>query len=167
MMSNTNPPTLSATLPPGTYVVGDPCYSIPDEKWMEWLEAADYTNNHREHVLVAEVDGRLCVGVSTYFGDGSYDGDDGNTYGVDAGLLGLVPIEVASKNSVGDDRVLRTFQSEVVCEYNGGHVRLGPITIDTVQEDEDEESCDDCGGPVDGWGSLCDDCESIRDEDGD
>ena len=24
-------------MPAGTYVVGDPCYSVPDHRWMEWL----------------------------------------------------------------------------------------------------------------------------------
>ena len=149
---------LAATLPAGTYVVGDPCYSIPDEKWMDWLTNSDFTNVERDHVLVAPVDGQLAVGVHTAFGDGVYRGSDGNEYGVDAGLIGLVPLSVAEKNSVGDDRVVVTFDKPFVCRNDGETIVLGHITIPTGDTDDDER-CDNCGSPHDGWSSVCDDCQ--------
>lgn len=168
----------SATVPPGTYVVGDPCYSIPDDKWMDWLEAADFTVADRNHVLFAEVDGHPCVGVSTAYGDGEYEGSDGNSYPVDAGLIGLVAIEVADKRSV-DPRVEVTFDSPVECSFEDGVIHLGPILIDT----DPDECCENCGsddGVEDGvcWscrddeentccdcGEYGDDCVCYEDED--
>lgn len=153
-----NAPTLTATLPAGTYVVGDPCYSIPNEMWMAWLEQADYTQNDRNHVLVASVNGHLAVGVSTAFGDGEYFDQNGNTYPVDAGLLGLVPIEVAGKNSLGDERVIMTFDAPVDCFYDDENVVLGPVIIETGDINE----CEDCGDRIESYG-LCDYCQDIRD----
>lgn len=130
----------SATVLPGTYVVGDPCYSIPDRMWMTWLEAADYETNDRRHVLAAAIDGYVAVGVSTAFGDGVYRGSDGFEYGVDAGLLGLVPIEVAKDV----DRNLEvglvttvTLQRPAVCYYDDGTVHLGDLRIYTGDEEAD------------------------------
>lgn len=187
-----NEPVLVATLPPGEYVVGDPCYSIPDDKWHAWLRAADYTNPSREHVLVAEVNGHLCVGVSTFYGDGSYPDNMGNLHPVDAGLLGLVPLAIAEKNSMGDDRVIMTFDEPIECRYNGGLVTLGSVEIETRDvPDDDYDLCCNCGGEereygsdycegcepttcsngcgeeVDDRGSLCDDCESEDDDEDD
>jgi hypothetical protein len=150
-----NEPTLTATLPPGDYVIGDPCYSIPDAEWDAWLEAADYTNDHDDHILAAEVNGRLCVGVYTAYGDGSYKDQDGNEFGVDAGLIGLVPVEVAEKNSVGEDRRIITlpFETDVEAAIDGV-ISLGKWDIDT-----DPSNCDWCGDKIDKGLILCLDCE--------
>ena len=76
----------SVTMPAGEYWVGDPCYSVPDARWMEWLEAADYINERR--YLLAEIDGQPVLGIGTAYGDGLFPGSDGNEYAVDAGLIG-------------------------------------------------------------------------------
>jgi hypothetical protein len=159
----TNNPTLVATLPPGTYIVGDPCYSIGEDHndWMEWLEAADYTQNDRNHVLVAPYKGRLCVGVSTKYGDGEYYDNQGNSYGVDAGLVGLVAIEVSDRNSVGDGRVIVTFDEEVDCFYEDGLIHLGHIEVET----NDVWECEKCGDTCEDGSSLCSDCEAWECED--
>lgn len=119
-----------ATVPPGVYLVGDPCYSVPDDLWMEWLEEADYTNGDRRHVLAAKIDGHEVVGVSTAHGDGVYYDGEGREYGVDAGLLGLVPVEVA-KEEPDMDLPLLTLTEPADCYYDDGIVHLGPIEINT------------------------------------
>lgn len=159
-----NPPCFSAVVPPGTYVVGDPCYSVPDERWMEWLEAADYRNEHRDHILAAELDGRMVVGVHTSYGDGEYQDTLGNSFGVDAGLIGLVPIEVADKNSVGDERVLVVLDEETeIGILEDGIITLGPHEIDT-----DPQRCEWCEENLKGsglnWTNLCRDCEFEQEE---
>lgn len=122
----------SAEVPPGTYVVGDPCYSVPNELWMAWLEAADYEVQSREHVLAANINGHLTVGVSTACGDGVYPASDGAMYGVDAGLLGLVPIEVAKDvqdNLNAGLTTTVTLDKPAVCYFDNGTVHLGDLTI--------------------------------------
>lgn len=87
--------------PAGTYWVGDPCYSVPDDRWMEWLEAAEYDHPDRgDAPLIAELDGLTVVGVSTAYGDGDYPSyslpEKGRKikFWVDAGMIGLVPAVV-------------------------------------------------------------------------
>jgi hypothetical protein len=135
-----------ATLPAGRYVVGDPCYAIPDNKWMEWLEAADYMIQDREHVLLADVFGYPCVGVSTMYGDGMYVDDNGHNFPVDAGLIGLVPTAVAPVSVLKDpETVIVELKTPAECRYEDGVIVLGDIRIDTgdQSDDEDEEYDDD------------------------
>lgn len=115
-------------MPAGEYYLGDPCYAVPNERWTEWLEAADYT---RQNVLRADLDGQPVLGFSTLYGDGVYPGSDGHEYPVDAGLIGLVPVAVAGDD--WDERLGRkvTFTDTVVCQYERGLLRFGDITIDT------------------------------------
>lgn len=156
------------TVPPGVYVVGDPCYAVPRDRWMEWLEASDYTVQSREHVLCADLDGRTCVGVSTAFGDGEYPDNLGHSYGVDAGLIGLVPIELVDRStwSYGEHHmpVIMTFDKPVTCYYDDGTIHLGDVVIKTGDDARDEE-CYLCGRMFSGYGEACDDCALGEDED--
>lgn len=119
----------SITMPAGEYYVGDPCYAVDDhDRWMKWLEDADYMSNPR--YLLADLDGQPALGIGTAFGDGTYLGSDGNEYGVDAGLLGVVPVEVAEDNALhAMQRV--TFDQPFECSYDEGTINLGHIQIDT------------------------------------
>lgn len=151
-----NEPTLIATLPAGRYIVGDPCYSIGEDHadWMVWLEAADYTQTDRRHVLVADYKGSgLCVGVSTAFGDGCYEDNLGNAHPVDAGMIGVVPVVAADSESVPP--VVVDFPDEFDCYYDDGTIHLGHIVIYTG------DRCEDCEEPISG-GMLCDNCEYER-----
>ena len=140
-----------ATLPAGSYWVGDPCYSIPRGQWHEWLEAADYTN---ETVKVAAVNGHLCVGINTEFGDGTYHGDDGGEYPVDSGMIGLVPVKLGPTNS---GTTIETFPEEFECYREGSVIVLGHVRIETGDvpgecfacgQEVCECVCDDCGNEI-------------------
>ena len=84
------------TLDAGDYWLGDPCYVIRDEDWMPWLEATGYQT---ETNLVGNIPGtdHSAVGFQTAFGDGIYpytvNGKEVFELGVDAGLIGFVPVE--------------------------------------------------------------------------
>ena len=152
-----NEPTLIAVLPAGRYIVGDPCYSIGADHadWMTWLEAADYGQNDRNHVLVAPYNGHLCVGVSTAYGDGEYADNLGNLHGVDAGLIGVVHVDAADCESVSPPVVV-DFPDEFECYYDDQTIVLGHVRIYTG------DSCD-CGEPING-GMQCRDCEEYEAE---
>lgn len=151
-----------AVLPAGRYYVGDPCYSIPDELWMEWLEAANYLDNPR--VLVAEVGGHTALGVGTAYGDGEYHGSDGNSYGVDAGLIGVVPEELGKNGSTLYATQLVEFDTDFECRYEDGVIVLGHIRIDT---DPDEgEGCWTCNGSGEVECTECGSVGEVEDEDG-
>lgn len=130
----------SVTMPAGKYWVGDPCYAVPDHRWIEWLEAADYTE---QNVLVAELDGRTILGIGTAYGDGTYPGSDGNEYPVDAGLIGLVPVEIAdysdSKHPAGAIMQQVEFDHDFDCRsFDDGTIVLGHIEIETGTDDEED-----------------------------
>jgi len=120
-----------ARMPAGEYWVGDPCYAVPADRWMEWLEAAGYQTQDR--YLLAHLDGKPVLGISTAHGDGCYPDDHGNEYPVDAGLIGLVPVEIAADNDAhhleGMHRV--RFDSDFECRYDEGVIVLGHIAINT------------------------------------
>lgn len=130
-------------MPPGTYWVGDPCYHVPNEDWMRWLEAADYTN---QRDLFATLHGKPVLGFGTKYGDGTYRGSNGVTYGVDAGLIGLVPVDLPGVKD--DDRLGSqvTFTEPTLCENEDGLMTFGDLVIDTgdwelddAYDDDDEE----------------------------
>lgn len=118
---------VSLEMPAGTYWVGDPCYGVPDQRWMEWLEAADYESNHP--VLYAELDGHPVVGLTTAYGDGVYHDGPGNEYPVDAGLIGMVPVAVAQEKPFGMRKVVFDFPVKV--RWDEGVLEFGSIRIDT------------------------------------
>ncbi len=119
------------SLPEGIYYVGDPCYSLSDELWDEYLHIADFYLDGKTVMLS---DGRLVASVSTCWGDGVYVGSDERTYPVDAGVLGAV------QAIDGDDRppeVLaqtKVFAKPFDVTYQEGTVVIGDISIDTDPE---------------------------------
>jgi len=160
-MSETNRILVEA----GDYWLGDPCYSFNgprEDEWIKWLEAADYTNNQK--VLHAKVPNTefSVLGFGTAYGDGYYAGSDGNNYAVDAGLIGLVPVGYTNDEiptyQDGSKRPICTrvsFKEDTECwiEYTENLrspdswarltkwvLHFGAITIDTIGEDEDDES---------------------------
>ena len=119
-------------MPDGEYYVGDPCYAFSnDARWMGWLEAANYTEP-RIRILYATLQGQPVVGVNTAHGDGAYTGSDGFEYGVDAGLIGVVPVSVAEDNALWAMRKV-TFDSDFDISWDDeeGTITIGDITIPT------------------------------------
>ena len=88
------------TLDAGDYWLGDPCYVIKDEDWMPWLEECEYETQTN---LIGEIPGteHEAVGFATSYGDGVYpylvNGEEVFELGVDAGMIGFVPVEYAPK----------------------------------------------------------------------
>ena len=123
-------------MPAGEYWVGDPCYAVPDERWMEWLEAADYENQDR--YLVAELDGQPVLGINTAYGDGVFYDVVGDEYPVDAGLIGLTPVGTAVPEPFGSHRVRFAEPVECYFEDHRGVIVLGSIRVETDPREDDE-----------------------------
>lgn len=76
---------LSAELGPGKYFIGDICYAMPTEKYHRvWGDKFQYQDGCYEDFGFAV--------AGTMYGDGCYNGDDGVSYSVDAGVLGITNI---------------------------------------------------------------------------
>lgn len=155
-------------LPAGTYRLGDPCYSVPDDRWSEWLQAAGLSNEKRN--LYATLDGFPVLGLGTQYGDGEYLDQRGRTYGVDAGLIGLVPVDLPGLREDYPDPEQNgvyhvvSFDQPVRCiRYEDGTLVFGDITIPTGDVEDEDEECWTCGEDA-GWCS-CDDEDIYSDED--
>lgn len=130
---------------PGKYYVGDLCYAIED-----WDAFCDLTIV-RTGVLDGQFPWKSGVLWShgTAFGDGSFGDNEGHHYGVDAGLIGVLPVEFFDKADFKDRleglaRVVE-FTQDFEPYYNDGVFHIGHITIDTntgVWDDDDNDSDD-------------------------
>lgn len=139
---------------PGTYYLGDPCYTVPDELWHALLKDANFFEYRVEsprESFQGTVQGHTVYAFGTAYGDGGYRGTDGFTYSVDAGLVGLVPVELADSvphqypdfsQGIATKIVL---EHPTMCCYNNGKISLGLVTIDTdpPYEEEEEYNYDD------------------------
>lgn len=134
---------ISATLPAGTYWIGDPCYSVPKDDWDDLLNVSDYfgcggfgtRNTPPKGVYTFR--GMPIAGFNTAYGDGVYEDEQGNRYPVAAGLIGAVPVAYAVSNPVGCRKV--TFITPVTVSVDGnGLIRIGDITINTGDDEEFE-----------------------------
>lgn len=133
------------TLPAGTYWVCDPCYAIPEGRWHEWLEITGLFKKGGDinlRILSGKLDGKMCLGIGTAYGDGVYYDQYGHEYGVDAGLIGLVPKEIADQGSGSslERELLQVFPEDVECYFNEdtGEIVLGHIVIQTGDNPDDE-----------------------------
>jgi len=123
------PVSRQVMVPPGSYYLGDPCYSVPDGDWDELLSSCDYFRASP----VGKVRGFEVLSFSTAYGDGVYKDQHGNAYSVDSGMIGLVPVELCDGESLYDEpERMVTFASETLCETNGdGRLYFGSYFIDT------------------------------------
>ena len=116
----------SIKFPAGTYYVGDIGYVSSRELW-----------NQVCHKIISEkkrtfrIDGVPCAALSTQFGDGIFNDEDGEVYYVDSGTIGCLPIEAA----VGDidaGRVEKFSMPFTCAKHKDGTIRIGHIVIDTA-----------------------------------
>ena len=134
-------------VPAGSYVLGDPCYCFPDhDEWMELLESCEYFNapigsiRRTKANTFNAMETFKVLAFSTRWGDGCYQGTDGRMYPVDAGLIGLVPLEVIGSDRRDDLGTVVVFNKPTKCSTDGeGKLRFGHITIDTDPMDDEED----------------------------
>ena len=126
----------TATKSAGEYWVGDPCYVLPDEVYFGiWDKQYKFNDGTIDcgNGLSFQVHG-------TAWGDGEYKGSNGFVYGVDAGVLAIVPMELATKE-IGLTLGTRHKSSTAKLEYKDGVFNMifdtETITIDTDPSDND------------------------------
>lgn len=142
----------SMILPAGKYWIGDPCYVFPhdgpmENKWDELLVEVDYFNRP-----YGELDeGRIKVWAApTAYGDGVYASNHDKVFGVDAGVIGIVPQETVdylgrTDNDLDELGLFIEFKESfwVDC-VDQGYFSFGHIIINTYAEYDTDG--DDCGG---------------------
>lgn len=164
-MRETKHTTYEVRVEAGTYFLGDPCYAVPDELWMHLLDSCDFF----QASSVGTVSGYQVLAFGTAYGDGQYRDNKGNSYPVDAGMIGLTPVGLINTDSTimnpdgtrrTDLGIIVTFEHDTVCYDDGGVMAFGSYRIDTKTEDyeEDEEECVDCGDSYICHDGQCTDC---------
>lgn len=134
--------SVDVVVPAGKYVLGDPCYAVPDENWDELLESCNYFENPVGYIRLDDLhmNKTFILAFPTRWGDGYYLGSNGMNYPVDAGLIGLVPVDIA-KDLESHYQNIVTFTKDTICSYNGsGKLRFGSISIETDPEEEEESA---------------------------
>ena len=121
------------TLPAGRYIIGDPCYSIPNEQWDEILQQTDCFESPEGSFKSEETGEEIhVVAFGTAYGDGVYTDQGGREYPVDAGLIGIMPahgvVACESTNVI-------EFKHDFQCSCHNGVIEFGHIIIDTLGDD--------------------------------
>jgi hypothetical protein len=128
-------------LPAGKYWIGDPCYVLADKEgidfdWNEFCRFCfDGDDSGRSNEGVVDHQGIEFAFHGTAWGDGCYSDEYGNSYGVDAGVLGCIPIE-AIEGKIDPEWMYRLgtvhdFEDDFESSYNDGTITFGHIEIET------------------------------------
>lgn len=122
-------PQVSRTLPAGDYYVGDPCYCF-DEAWEDLLAPVDVRSRA---LLETDIGDYAFTAACTAYGDGVYrDPCYAFAFGVDAGILGVVPVDKAEHVPSPGLMLRRTFDAPFTVTEDGGVITIGDIVIDTT-----------------------------------
>ena len=128
----------------GLYFIGDPCYLF-DKSWDNVLDQTGYFD---KDIKDQRINGLEVAAGSTAYGDGEYTDNDGHTYSVDAGLIGILPIELTKLDNKYDLAYLKSFGrivnfgKDFEVDIEGGTFLFGDIFIDTNFEENEEEDND-------------------------
>jgi hypothetical protein len=118
-------------VPAGKYWLCDPCYAVDSELWDALLDSCAVfdlpvgtvkKNGQKYQVL----------GFRTAYGDGVYRDQAGNSFPVDAGLIGLTPVELTDGHPFG--ATLVEFKTDTECSCSNGVLRFGTHTINTKDD---------------------------------
>ena len=142
--------TEETTITPGTYLLSDPCYSFnnKDETWGDWLQETSNINHNTQlfEGKVPNTNTRVTA-FATLYGDGVYpvyDKESKNKgpithLGVDAGLIGLVPVNTLATHKNTDHVLITLDEDTKFTLYDDGTITLGDrFTIKTGDDFYDE-----------------------------
>lgn len=130
-------PVFRVVVPAGEYVLGDPCYSVPEARWSELLHSCGYF----DECPVGRIDDREVLAFGTAHGDGCYRGPGGAELCVDSGLIGLVPADLPGlRDEYARDLTCRVrFSRPAVCERTAdGVLYFGSFCVDTSDEEGED-----------------------------
>lgn len=113
----------------GLYYVGDPCYVVADKDWGKLLDKFNFFEDNS-----FEYHDEQCWAAGTAYGDGCFEDNFDREYGVDAGLLGIVPVSACDKKRLNTSgaggQVIRFDERFLVWEMDG-KFHFGNVVINT------------------------------------
>ena len=157
-MKNNN----TAKMPAGEYWIGDLCYVL-DNDWDEVCNCLFPKKNDPDQSLESggfQLENGVKFAVySTAWGDGGYLDQNGKCYSVDAGVIGCVKVSDLYKigESPASGGHVHTFTEDFETGYDNGTIFFGDIRIETdPQDDEEDETCPNCGHKTYSLACTCD-----------
>jgi hypothetical protein len=108
----------------GNYYIGDPCYTLGGDGWENVLYASDFFKKPYTKGK------KTAVAFDTAYGDGEYYDQENRAYPVDAGMIGAVPVSMATEKTPFGVHVIK-FTEDFECEQKGHVIKFGHIEIDT------------------------------------
>ncbi len=132
------------TMPAGRYYIGDLCYVMTDDEWDEFCSITIKGNECLDGEFEMR-DGRRFATYGTKWGDGEYQDQHGNRYGVDAGLIGCILVEdirAEKYPNIENLGAIHEFGTDFVTgggrgSHNwGGAIQFGRILIQTDDQEE-------------------------------
>jgi hypothetical protein len=126
---------IDMTLPAGEYWVGDLCYVLGDR----WDDVCKLIINGQDCVdgEFTLPDGTRFASYGTAWGDGLYNDDLYNSYGVDAGLIGCVLVSDIAETERKNQGHVHVFDKPFLTGYldphedRPGKIFFGSLVIDT------------------------------------
>lgn len=131
-------------MPAGRYYIGDLCYVMDDDEWDEFCSITIKGNECLDGEFVMR-DGRKFATYGTRWGDGEYCDQQGNRYGVDAGLIGCIRVEDIRANKYPDIERLGAIHEFATDFVTGGGrgsrnwsgtIQFGRVLIETGDDEE-------------------------------
>lgn len=134
----------------GKYFIGDLCYVLSSQ-WDDVCDLIIDGNICKDGVFTLK-NGTEFAMFSTMYGDGFYTDQYGNGYPVDSGSIGCVlldKIDNISKEYLERSGSVQDIPNDFEVDSENGVIFIGPITIDTGDDDDyEDETCWDCGANI-------------------
>jgi hypothetical protein len=135
----------SVTLPAGRYLIIDPCDSLPDGEWDRVIDLTNCFEDPCHAAFTTAAGGQgLVVAFSTANGDGCFADAEGNEYGVDSGVIGIVSMDdLTIDEGDVDGGVVHDFTAPFRCYRSGDTLVFGHIEINTGNTEEEDSDFGD------------------------
>jgi hypothetical protein len=118
----------------GKYLIADPCYVLEEEVYSRLLKETSYfmyESVDRGGVMVDKQSGKFFAVFSTKYGDGIYYDESGFKYGVDAGCIACIPVELCNKGEDSEYINEVYFARDFEVRYDDGLIVFGDVNINT------------------------------------
>jgi hypothetical protein len=140
---------MNKMFPAGKYYIGDLCYISNDHGGpIDWNEFCKIEEDGSKVTLKS---GLTIWWSSTAYGDGCFPSNVGMNFGVDAGLIGVCPVQSFPKDFVDfNPEYIYDMDKDFDAYYENGTFHIGHIEIYT-DENPDEYIEDEEGYTEDDW----------------
>ncbi len=130
------------SMPAGRYFIGDLCY-VMNPQWDEFCSKTIVNHDCLDGEFQLN-NGVKFASFGTAYGDGCYEDQQGNSYPVDAGLIGCIRLcDIDDPEANTQLGAIVDFDTDFECSEDEGVIYFGHIRIDTKGSDYAEEDSEE------------------------